>query len=89
MRTLFHSRLNVQQVVGFLVMEVRMMERASDNMTNGEGGQHQSSVGVTHIVSRKLWFGLAKERTGLRRSSRGVFVFAHAQELQWFKDWID
>jgi hypothetical protein len=44
-----NSRFNVQQPVGFLVMQVRMVERTSDNIANS-GGQHQSSIWVTHIV---------------------------------------
>jgi hypothetical protein len=40
----YDLRFNVHQVVGLLVMKVRMTEGASDSMTDGEGGQHQSSV---------------------------------------------
>lgn len=38
----FNLRFNVHPVNGLLAMEVRMMERTSENLADGEGGQHQS-----------------------------------------------
>jgi hypothetical protein len=40
----FNLRFDVRPIDGFLAMEVRMMERTCENLADGEGGQHQSSI---------------------------------------------